>query len=183
MQILGLVARELMQMKLLEHLRLRKHIRDTDSIWEEWDYAPPIISGVPQDMQPKDWRLRDIVAQVYHGWFYCQKAVIELSLIHPHTDYKPVIDNEFREYFRARREERQPMPLTIYEKDGQLIMSDDYEAYWLYRECEVTVAHCIIIGRFTKVPGVEVYGKPFTLEKPKAAEWETSYNTQHDSTA
>lgn len=153
-------------MALFQRWKTRKTPTDFSDVWEAWDYPAPIVEGHFKRFEG-DWRLRDIVEQAYHGWFYCQKAVVDMSLIHPFTDYRPTIDAEFREYFDARFEEHEAMPLIVYERKGQLIMSNDYKAYCLYKEHGVSIADCVIIGPFTKVVGLEAYDKPFLLEKPE----------------
>ena len=101
-----------------------------------------------------------------HGWYYCQLAVIEMQLIHPWTDYQPAIDDEFKETFNARYKD-DPLTLTIYERDGKLIMANDWEAYWMYRHRQDINAVCIIIGHFSQVPGIAVLERPFMIQSQK----------------
>jgi hypothetical protein len=138
--------------------------------WGGWNYPEPILSDdqwAPHDRQPVDPHLKHLVYMAEYGWHYYQKAFVDMSIIHPYTNYQPFIHDEFRETFDAHYEER-GMPLLLYEKGGKLIMSNDWEAYWLYREREDPSVPCIILGHFNhEEPGIAVCDRPFMVERPE----------------
>ena len=135
--------------------------------WGGWNYPDPIMAddewlghGPPDDLY-----LKDLAYMAGHGWHYYQKAFVEMRLIHPLANHKPVIHDEFRETFDARYDER-IMPLLLYERGGKLIMSNDWEAYWLYREREDPAIPCIILGHFNNEdPGIAICDRPFKIER------------------
>lgn len=136
--------------------------------WGGWNYSAPIMSDKEWtgNTPPDDSYLKDLAYMAGHGWHYYQKAYVEMKLIHPLANYKPVIHDEFRETFDAHYNEGRMMPLLLYERNGKLIMSNDWETYWLYRERKDLAVPCIILGRFNaEKQGVDVCDKPFKIER------------------
>lgn len=135
-----------------------------DPVWGGWNY-PTALYPLGEQLAPdQDGYLKHLIYMAEHGWYYCQKAIIEMHLIYPLTDYHPPIDPEFRDTFTARFKD-DPLPLLIYERDGKFIMANDYQAYWLYREQQVPIATCILIGQFIEEPGVAVLERPFQIKR------------------
>jgi len=99
-----------------------------DELWGGWNYPKPIHEYGNSWHPGQDGYFKHLVYMAEHGWYYCQKAVVDMAFIHPLTDYRPVIDDEFRETFMALYNDEdlsKRLPLTIYERDGKLIMSND----------------------------------------------------------
>ncbi|HVC36036.1 MAG TPA: hypothetical protein VNE40_01130 [Candidatus Dormibacteraeota bacterium] len=141
-----------------------------DDLWGGWNYPKPVYENGSSWHPGGDGHLKHLIYMAEHGWYYCQKAFVGMAFIHPLTDYRPaVVDDEFRETFMARYNDEdlnKRIPLTIYERDGKLIMSNDWEAYWLYREVQESSVPCILIGHFTPNPDImAVYDKPFMITK------------------
>jgi hypothetical protein len=132
-----------------------------------WNYPDPILSddqwsaGHP----PDDLYLKNLAYMASYGWHYYQKALVEMPAIHPLANYKPVIYDEFRETFDAQLDEC-GMPLLLYEREGKLISSNDWEAYWMYRERQVTAIPCIILGHFNpENKSIAICDRPFKIER------------------
>lgn len=159
-------------MVLLQRLRKKQPQATWDVVtwpWGGWNYPDPIMADEDwshSNYPPDDPYLKHLAYMAGHGWHYYQKAFVEMQFIHPLANYKPVIHDEFRETFDAQYEKR-GMPLLIYERDGKLTMSNDWEAYWLYREREEPSIPCIILGHFKEVPGIAVCDRPYMVEKPE----------------
>lgn len=141
-----------------------------DELWGGWNYPKPVHEYGSLRHPGQDGYLKHLIYMAEHGWYYCQKAFVDTAFIYPLTDYKPpVIDDEFRETFMAGYEDddiNKRLPLTLYERDGKLIMSNDWEAYWLYRELQAPSVPCILIGHFTPDSKVmAVCDKPFMIIK------------------
>lgn len=117
------------------------------------------------DNEPHDDRLSDLLSTAYRGEIDCRKAVIKLDLIKPFSNYVPTITDEYSKRFLERYKNMTPPDLYVYEKDGVFIMSDDYNAYFMYKEIEAIHAVCTVIGETTITEGVE-YGEPFKLQMP-----------------
>lgn len=140
-----------------------------DELWGGWNYPEPIIPEWNSSYPPDDGYLKHLIYMAEYGWHYYQKAIISMAAIHPLADYKPVIHDEFRETFNARFDDK-PMTLTIYERDDKLITSNDWEAYWMYRERQDLNAYCIILGHFNQNPDIAVCDRPFQILRPDFAE-------------
>lgn len=138
-----------------------------DGLWGGWNYPKPIYPDHSIGFPPDDGDLIRLIYMAEHGWYYCQKAFVPITEIHPLTGYKPVISHEFRETFKQRlRDDR--MPLTVYEKNGKLILGTSWEEYWMYREVQEISAACIILGHFTERPEIIVCDKPFWITKKES---------------
>ncbi|MDQ5913907.1 MAG: hypothetical protein QG623_526 [Patescibacteria group bacterium] len=127
-----------------------------------WDYPEPIEDGQVLRFYA-DERFINLMYMAKHGWHTAQRAAVHMSIIHPRYDFKPTIDDEYRENFETLLYERKTPELVLYEHEGKLIMSRDYEAYWLYRELEIDMPSCIIVGKFTEVGDICTYDRPFLI--------------------
>lgn len=159
-------------MSILSRLRQRKSNQKWDVItwpWGGWNFAEPIMADEewgPHHRAPADPYLKDLIYMAEYGWYYYQKALVEMQSIHPLTSYKPIIDKAFRQKFDEGYDSNS-MPLLLYEKDGKLIMARDWEAYWLYRERETPAIPCLILGHFNEAhPSIAVCDRPFKMERP-----------------
>lgn len=160
-------------MLLLNRLRKSKPQQQWDVVtwpWGGWNYPSPIMSDADWigPHPPDDAHFKHLVYMAEYGWHYYQKAFVEMQLIHPLASYKPEISDEFRKTFDAQFK-RRGMPLIIYERDGKLITSNDWEVYWLYREREDPAIPCIILGHFKDVPGIAICDRPFMNLRPDFA--------------
>lgn len=115
----------------------------------------------------KDKYLLELLSKAYKGEILCQMALIKMEAIKPLTDYQPEIDKYFQNYFVKQANKEEHIPLFVYQKDGQFIMSDDYNAYALYEKFGFENVPCVVIGEITDMKNVVDIGKPFQLEKQK----------------
>jgi len=115
--------------------------------------------------EPKVDHLIDLLSKAYRGKIFCRKAVIPMELIQPFSDYVPSIGDDYMKYFLKKYEAMDPPELLVYQKGNKFIMSDDYNAYHIYKEIEAIHAICTVIGETTITEGVE-YGEPFKLQMP-----------------
>ena len=131
------------------------------------DYPKPIYPNHATHHPPSDGDLARLIYMAEHGWYYCQKALVSIIEIHPLTGYRPDISDEFRETFKERFRD-DPMPLTVYEKNGKLILGTNWEEYWMYREVQALSATCILLGHFTERSEIVICDKPFLITKKEA---------------
>lgn len=131
-------------------------------------FPEPIISDCGHlKKRPRDDFLLNLSYLTYEGWRYCQEALVGIDLIHPYSDWVPDIDEETRAVFKKSVDENKPIPITLYEKDGKLIMSDDYELYYLYREFELYNVSAVIVGQYTENKYIGETKKPYKVKRPK----------------
>ena len=117
------------------------------------------------DNEPKDEHLIDLLMKAYQGKILCKKAIIPMGLIQPFSEFEPPHDDNYTKYFMIKYEAINPPELLVYEKDGRFIMSDDYNAYYMYKKIEAMHAICTVIGDTTLSDGV-TYGAEFKMPPP-----------------
>lgn len=117
------------------------------------------------DKEPHDEHLSELLSKAYRGEIDCRTAIVSLDIIKPFSDYKPTISDAYASRFLEAYNTNSPPDLYVYEKEDVFIMSDDYNAYFMYKEVEATHAICTVIGESKITKGVE-YGKSFKLQMP-----------------
>lgn len=123
------------------------------------------IDGPP----PEDKRLKRLVNKFSKGKTTCREAVVAMFWIQPYSDYKPQLTPNFKEYIESMKcfghnYRKGPIPIILYEHDGQLIMSADYKTYWYHRENESWNVPALIIGDFTERDFCLGMGEPFKVD-------------------
>lgn len=121
------------------------------------------------DNEPRDDKLIELLKQAYSGKIECRKAIVPIDLIKPFSDFKPKIDQAYRDYFAQATSQQRPPELYVYQEGDKFIMSDDYQAYYMYKEANSTSALCTVIGPSILTEGIE-YSPPFRLPLPTAEE-------------
>ena len=115
--------------------------------------------------EPKDEHLMVLLGKAYQGEIMCRKAIIPMELITPFSEFTPTISEGYAERFAQDYEAMNPPELYVYEKDGKFIMSDDYQAYYMYKAVKAEHAICVVIGETTLTEGIE-YGPEFKMPLP-----------------
>lgn len=120
------------------------------------------------DNPPKDEKLLKLLKKAYQKKIKCQKAIVSIDLIKPFSDYKPVISNENRSHFLKNYLNLKPPELYIYQDSNSknLIMSDDYEAYFMYKEVKALATICVIVGKYNEQEGITT-GPEIDLKIPE----------------
>src|SRR3972149_6160330 len=104
-----------------------KYITTMNLLGDDPHYVntPAICTGFITGPPPNDSYFEKLVAQASFSKLTYQRAVAAMSLIRPYSDYQAVIYEEFAEQFDIYEEKMEHMELCLYERDGQLIMSQD----------------------------------------------------------
>jgi len=111
--------------------------------------------GLP-DNPEKDEKLIDLLVSAKKGLIPVYTAIVEITKIKPFCDYKPP-KNRFdktEQYLKTNIEKYDPPVLHVYQDGDHFIMSDDYNAYFMYLEEEFKMVPCIIFGEFD-IEGVQ----------------------------
>lgn len=116
--------------------------------------------------EPHDEHLTKLLQKAYKQEIDCHRAVIPMDLIEPFSDFMPNVSDSYVEKFLEAYKAMSPPDLYVYEKNGKFIMSDDYNAYHMYKAIEAVHAICTVIGDTTITKGVE-YGPAFKLQMPQ----------------
>lgn len=115
--------------------------------------------------EPQDKHLMDLLGKAYQGEIFCRKAIMPMRLITPFSEYQPAISENYVERFMRDYEAMNPPELYVYEKDGKFIMSDDYQAYYMYQAVKAELAICVVIGDTTLTDGIK-FGPEFKMPLP-----------------
>ena len=99
-----------------------------------------------EDTEPKDEYFIELFTKALKGEIDCRKAIILLSGIKPFSDYVPVVSKEYKQHFIDGYNANQPHFIYVYEREGEIIMSDDYSSYYLYKLVGANEALCIVLG-------------------------------------
>jgi hypothetical protein len=127
------------------------------------------------DNEPHDDYLSELLNKAYKGEIDCRKAIVPMELVKPFSSYKPDISEGYTTHFMEAFKANTPPDLLVYEKDGKFIMSDDYNAYHMYKTTGSNNAICTIIGETTITEGVE-YGPSFKMQLPTLQKTESAEN-------
>lgn len=123
-----------------------------------------------EDTEPRDDHLIDLLKQAYRGEITCTMALAQMGSIKPFSDFVPVTSEQYRAYFTTKARDDVPPPIHTYAQGGKLIMSDDYNALYMYKELGFDKAVCIVIGETPEIEGVEYHGDAFVMPPPTVEE-------------
>lgn len=131
-----------------------------------------IKSGFSEDTEPCDNKLMELLKQAYTGDVLCIMAIADIDLIQPFSGYHPKMDKQYYEYMKKKftNKDETPPALFVYFDEGKLVMSDNYVAYWLYKELNYSEALCVVVGDSPEIEGVTYQGEPFKLPPPTLEE-------------
>ncbi|HEU4966117.1 MAG TPA: helix-turn-helix transcriptional regulator [Candidatus Saccharimonadales bacterium] len=123
------------------------------------------MSGPP----PEDRQLTRLIHKFHKGKIACRKGIVAMFWIRPYTDYRPHLTENFKEYIQAMHRfghdyRKGPIPIVLYEHNGQLIMSADYKTYYYHRENESWTVPVLILGDFTERDFCHGIGEPFKVD-------------------
>jgi len=116
--------------------------------------------------EPKDKKLIELLKKAYKGELLVRVVLIKTEGIKPFSDYRPDISGEFRKNFEEKEKQGSPSPIYAYPSKDYFIMSDDYRAYYLYKEKKYSKIMCILLGESDSEFIIEK-SEPFKLPPPK----------------
>lgn len=122
------------------------------------------------DTEPRDERLIELLKLAYTHQITCRMAMAEMDAIKPFSDFQPKVSDAYRAHFEVKARDDVPPSLHVYAKDGKLIMSDDYNAFAMYKDLGFHRAVCTVIGDTPEIEGVEYLGEPFLMPPPTVEE-------------
>ncbi len=111
--------------------------------------------GMPNDPE-EDEKLIELIGSAKRGEIPVFTAIVDINKIKPYCDYKPAKESfdKTKEYLRKNIEKHDPPLLHVYQDGENLIMSDDYNAYFMYLEEGFKKVSCIIFGE-TSIEGIQ----------------------------
>jgi len=111
--------------------------------------------GMP-DNPEKDEKLIELIKSAKRRSTPVYTATVEIQKIKPFCEYKPKVDafKKTKDHLKKSIEKNDPPLLHVYQDGDHLIMSDDYNAYYTYKEEGFNMVPCIIFGE-TDIEGVQ----------------------------
>ena len=119
------------------------------------------------DSFPEDRKLIELLKKAYNGEQLVRMALIKFDAIHPFSDFKPRIAEEYKKYFEKLEGKETPPPLYVYPENESFVMSDDYNAYFTYKEKGYSEVMCVLLGDSNSKDIIEK-SEPFVLPQPEA---------------
>ena len=119
------------------------------------------------DTEPKDERLMELLELAYTKKIYCRVAVVPFENIAPFSNFEPNISDDYVKYFKEKYDIDRPPSILVYQReDGKFVMSDDYNAYFMYKRLNSDKVVCQVLDAETVPEGVVEASEPFYLDKP-----------------
>lgn len=119
--------------------------------------------------EPKDNKLIELLKLAYTGELLVKIALIKAEGIVPFSDYKPATSAKYKQYFEDLESQGKPPLLFVYPKNNFFVMSDDYNAYYLYKEKNYSTIGCLVLGEPIGEYVIEC-SEPFKLPPPTAVD-------------
>jgi hypothetical protein len=119
------------------------------------------------DSFPEDRKLIGLLKKAYSGEQLVKMALIKFDAIKPFSEFKPHIPDEYLRYFEELEQKDTPPPLYVYPDDKCFVMSDDYNAYFAYKEKGYSEVMCVLLGDSDNKDIIEK-SDPFILPQPEA---------------
>lgn len=117
--------------------------------------------------EPKDERLMELLKQAYAKKIYCRVAIIPFESIVPFSNFRPTITDDYVRYFNAKYATNRPPSILVYQReDGKFVMSDDYKAYFLYKQLNLYNIVCQILDAEAMPQGVIEVSDKYYMEFP-----------------
>lgn len=147
------IARAVIEV-LVKHGKIIYVELEGERFWMDTSKLKPNF-GMP-DNPEKDEKLIELIMLAREGKIPVYTAIVDINKLKPFCDYKPKKESfdKTKEYLRKNIEKHEPPLLHVYQEGDYLIMSDDYNSYFMYLEEEFKKVPCIIFGE-TNIKEVE----------------------------
>lgn len=119
------------------------------------------------DTEPKDERLMELLKLAYTKKIKCRLAVVPFENIVPFSNFEPNTSDDFVRYFKDKFDRGLPPSILVYQReDGKFVMSDDYNAYFMYKRLNSSKVMCQVLDAETVPEGVIETSEPFYMDTP-----------------
>lgn len=126
-----------------------------------------INSGFSDNTEPKDDRLMELLKLAYTKKIYCRTVIVSIDNLVPFSDYKPNVSEDYVKYFKEKYESGRPPGMLVYQQDdGKFVMSDDYSAFYMYKQVGADKVICQVLDAENVPEGVIEASDPYYMELP-----------------
>jgi hypothetical protein len=119
------------------------------------------------DTEPKDDRLMELLKQAYTKKIYCRTVIVDIENVVPFSHYEPNVSDDYVKYFKEKYQVGRPPALIVYRRDdGKFVMSDDYNAYFMYKKLGADKVVCQVLNAENMPEGVIEASDPYYMDLP-----------------
>lgn len=119
------------------------------------------------DTEPKDNQLMELLKLAYTQKIYCRNVIVAIDKVVPFSDYKPNVSDAYMRYFMEKYQAGQPPGMLVYQRnDGKFVMSDDYNAYYMYKQVGADMVICQVLDAENAPEGVIESSDPYYMGLP-----------------
>jgi hypothetical protein len=120
-----------------------------------------------ENTEPKDERLLELLKLAYTKKIYCRTALVPLENVIPFSDFIPNVSDDYLKYFKEKYAAGRPPGMLVYQSDDcKFVMSDDYNAYFMYRHMGAQNAICQILDAENEPYDVIEASEPYYMDLP-----------------
>lgn len=124
-------------------------------------------AGFSDDTEPKDDHLMDLLKLAYTKKIYCRTVIVAIENVVPFSDYEPSISEDYVKYFKEKYQAGRPPGMLVYQRDdGKFVMSDDYNAYFMYKQVGADKVICQVLDAESMPENVIEASDPYYMELP-----------------
>ena len=124
-------------------------------------------AGFFDDTEPKDDQLMDLLKLAYTKKIYCRTVIVAIDNVVPFSDYEPTISEDYVNYFKEKYQAGRPPGMLVYQReDGKLVMSDDYNAYFMYKQVGADKVICQVLDAENVPKNAIEASDPYYMELP-----------------
>lgn len=126
-----------------------------------------INSDFNENTEPKDDRLMELLKLAYTKKIYCRTVIVAIDKVVPFSDYEPTVSEDYIKYFKEKHQAGRPPGMLVYQRDdGKFVMSDDYNAYFMYKQVGADKVFCQVLDAENIPDGVIEASDPYYMELP-----------------
>lgn len=124
-------------------------------------------AGFSDDTEPKDDQLMDLLKLAYTKKIYCRTVIVAIDNVVPFSDYEPTISEDYVNYFKEKYQAGRPPGMLVYQReDGKFVMSDDYNAYFMYKQVGADKVICQVLDAENVPKNAIEASDPYYMELP-----------------
>lgn len=124
-------------------------------------------AGFSDDTEPKDDRLMELLKLAYTKKIYCRTVLVAIDSVVPFSDYRPNVSEDYAKYFKKKYQANRPPEMLVYQRDdGKFVMSDDYNAYFMYKQVGAEKVICQVLDAENTPEGAIEASDPYYMELP-----------------
>lgn len=124
-------------------------------------------AGFSDDTEPKDDQLMELLKLAYTKKIYCRTVLVSIDNVVPFSEYQPDVSEDYAKYFTEKYKAGRPPGMLVYQRDdGKFVMSDDYNAYFMYKQVGADKVICQVLDAESMPVNVIEASDPYYMELP-----------------